>query len=484
MAFSSNSPIDTNEIWDLLGSFYTLLSEDDKSNFSSIWDGLVGGADGLHFNLSEAYLTPYISSHDGTVERGYETYNLVFEGEGINYSFVTRYDIPLSSGVSPGTPVVSGTSYSYSISAVFDGEETPVSLPMVTISGASSLGGNPNTVAWYEVDGVDSYNVYGRTVGNNTLLANVVGTSYVDDGTATPSGAPPITNTTIKEYHFDLTSPWVWMTIPTLSGTNTAQTLYENTDYTIDDLHTLTVPNNFTTTDEVGKVKVETDKTGDKSLEVLNVTSTCLLPSLTTIYLPGFGESDDPEKIIRDGEYLPYINGYDIADYGDQRELYAKHLLKWVNATTATLRKPPTMDNINDAIALLNNLPFSYEAGTITSIVNASGSNFVTVETSGTTNTTCYDISDTLSLVYSVSETVEKFGLLASGVAIDDYLSNLPLVSGEMNKEGDTLSFDVYTHNRGGSRPEYFITKKLADEVLLGKENLTIVENKDGGNNT
>ena len=484
MAFSSNSPIDTNEIWGLLGSFYTLLSEEDKANFSAIWDGLVGGTDGLHFNLSEAYLTPYISSHDGTIERGYESYDLVFEGEGINYSSVTRYDIPLSSGVSPGTPVVSGTSYSYSISALFDGKETPTSLPMVTISGATSLSGNPNTVTWYPVSGVDAYNIYGRTVGSNKLLATVSGTSHVDNGVASSGVSAPLTNTTVKDYHFDLSSPWIWMTIPTLSGTNTGQILYENTDYSISDLHKLTVPNNFTTTAEAGKVKVETDRAGDKSLEVLSTTATCLLPSLTSIYLPGFGETSDPEKIIRDGEYLPYINGYDIADYGDQRELYAKHLLKWVNATTANLRKAPTKDNIRDSIALLNNLPFSYEAGTITEIVNASGSNFVTVQTSGTANTTCYDIADTLSLVYGVSDTVEKFGLLASGVVIDDYLSNLPLVSGEMDREGGNTIFDVYTHNRGGSRPEYFITKKLADEVLLGKENLTIIENKDGGTNT
>jgi hypothetical protein len=484
MAFNSNSPIDTSEIWGLLGSFYTLLSEEDRSNFENIWDGLVGGTDSLHFNLSEAYLTPYISIHEGVIERGYESYNLVFEGEDTNYSFVTRYAIPLSSGVSPNTPVVSGETYSYSISAVFDGEETPVSLPVVTISGASVLAGNSNTVEWYAVDGVDSYNVYGRTAGSSELLANVVGTTYVDDGMDTPDGVPPIKNTTIKEYHFDLTEPWIWMTIPTLIGTNTEQTLVENTDYYINDLHTLTIPNNFTTTDEVGKVKVETDKIGDISLEVLNTTSTCLLPSLTSIYLPGFGETDDPEKLIRDGEYLPYINGYDVADYGDQRILYTKHLLKWINATTATLRKSPTMDNINDAIALLNNVPFSYEAGTVIDIVNASGSNFVTIENTEATNTTCYDIPDELSLIYNIDDVVDKFGLLASGVLIDDYLSDLPLVSGEMNKEGDNLTFDVYTHNRGGSRPEYFITKQLADELLLGKENLTIIENKDGGSNT
>lgn len=118
------------------------------------------------------------------------------------------------------------------------------------------------------------------------------------------------------------------MTIPTLSGLETNQVLEENTDYEIINLHKIKFKNNFTTTGEIGKIKIETPRTDEKSLKVLNKTSICLLPSLTTIYLPAFGETDDPELVVNNGLYAPYISGYENMSYFEQRKTYAAHLAK------------------------------------------------------------------------------------------------------------------------------------------------------------
>ncbi len=60
----------------------------------------------------------------------------------------------------------------------------------VTIRGPESLSiANTITVTWTAVPGATSYDVYGRTPGQEQLIVNQVGTSFVDDGTIAPAGA-------------------------------------------------------------------------------------------------------------------------------------------------------------------------------------------------------------------------------------------------------------------------------------------------------
>lgn len=273
------------------------------------------------------------------------------------------------------------------------------------------------------------------------------------------------------------------MTIPTLSGLVTNQVLVENTDYEIVNLHKIKFSNNFTTTGEANKIEIETPRTDEKSLKVLNKTSICLLPSLTTIYIPAFGGEDNPELIINQGLYAPYISGYNSMTYFNQRKTYAAHLTKWCHATTYKLRQAPSMPRINDVISLFNNLPFSYFTGTLTSIVVAGSDNYVTVTAPNVANTVCYQIPNTLYLKYKVNDAISQYDVLCSGVIITDYKNNPATISGILDREGGIQTFDVYTHNRGGSRPEYFITETLSKDLVVGVEQMDIVRNADGGLN-
>ncbi len=482
--FNPNSPIDSAYIWDLLGSFYKLLDSDSKGVMETTWDAMANGTEALFYNLAQASLATYIGEGPGYLERGYEYYNFIFEGTLANYSQLDRYDAPTVSGYAQ-TPSGDDVLYSYAVTSVYDGEETTPSLTVPIISGASDLGATPNIIEWAAISGITDYKVYGRTAASLTYLATVTGvTTYTDTGVAAGAGVPPVVNTTVKSYVFDLPEPWTWMTIPTLSGLETNQVLVENTDYEIVNLHKIKFNNNFTTTAEVGKIEIETPRTDEKSVKVLNKTSICLLPSLTSIYIPAFGEAGaDPETIIYQGLYAPYISGYNSMTYFDQRKTYATHLAKWAHATTYKLRQAPSMPRINDAVSLFNNLPFSYFTGSITSIVASGGDNYVTVTTSGTTDTVCYQIPNTLYLKYGVSDAVSQYDILCSGVTIIDYKNDPVTISGMLDKEGETLVFDVYTHNRGGSKPEYFITKTLSKDLVVGVEQMDIVRNADGGKN-
>lgn len=93
------------------------------------------------------------------------------------------------------------TAFSYRVSAVANGE-TLASTSVTASNCYYVLGGsNKVTVAWTAVSGATSYNIYGRQSGGRgeTLMASNIGTtSWVDDGTVTPSPSilPPDANTT------------------------------------------------------------------------------------------------------------------------------------------------------------------------------------------------------------------------------------------------------------------------------------------------
>jgi hypothetical protein len=99
----------------------------------------------------------------------------------------------VTAGFSGTLPI--GT-YAYRVTALNALGET-----LASAQGTVSFGGTIGniysmTVAWAPVAGATSYKVYGRTVASNLLIATVVGTSYVDTGAITPSGAVPGSNTT------------------------------------------------------------------------------------------------------------------------------------------------------------------------------------------------------------------------------------------------------------------------------------------------
>lgn len=96
------------------------------------------------------------------------------------------------------TPTGSGsTVYGYRVSALNAAGETLASAE-VTCTNASVLVTSSvyNTVAWSAVSGATGYNLYGRTPnGELRILTNFQFLSYQDDGSVTPVGALPTSNT-------------------------------------------------------------------------------------------------------------------------------------------------------------------------------------------------------------------------------------------------------------------------------------------------
>jgi hypothetical protein len=101
-----------------------------------------------------------------------------------------------------------GTAYSYRVAAVSGSGETLASAA-AACSNAATLGASVyNTITWDPVLGADGYKIYGRTAGSELLIGTVPAsrifrladpsyvTSFKDDGSVTPSGAPPASNST------------------------------------------------------------------------------------------------------------------------------------------------------------------------------------------------------------------------------------------------------------------------------------------------
>lgn len=95
-------------------------------------------------------------------------------------------------------PTGSGsTAYGYRVSAVNAAGETLASAE-VTCQNAATLVPSTtyNTLSWNAVSGATGYNLYGRTPGGELrILTNFAFQSYQDDGSITPSGALPTSNT-------------------------------------------------------------------------------------------------------------------------------------------------------------------------------------------------------------------------------------------------------------------------------------------------
>ena len=96
---------------------------------------------------------------------------------------------------STGGTLAAGT-YTYQATATTPHGET---LPSTAVSTTFASGTtNSVTVSWTAVAGATGYKVYGRTAGAEKLIATISSgttTSFVDDGSVTPSGNEPTVNT-------------------------------------------------------------------------------------------------------------------------------------------------------------------------------------------------------------------------------------------------------------------------------------------------
>ena len=116
--------------------------------------------------------------------------------------------LPTPNGVSVVATGGTGTTYGYRVSALTRDGETLAS-STVTVSGGATLSISVyNTVSFNPVVGAYAYRVYGRTSGSELLLKTLtladIGDTFQagwrDDGSLTPSGALPTSNTTGNLY--------------------------------------------------------------------------------------------------------------------------------------------------------------------------------------------------------------------------------------------------------------------------------------------
>lgn len=78
-----------------------------------------------------------------------------------------------------------------------EGETTPSGIGVTVTGNAVLNGSNYNHIVWSAVSGASSYNVYKLVGGVFVFLHNTSSTSYNDQGAATTTQTPPVSNTTM-----------------------------------------------------------------------------------------------------------------------------------------------------------------------------------------------------------------------------------------------------------------------------------------------
>jgi len=453
--FTPTTNVDLVKLWDALGTVYTYLEDDDKAVIETFWTAMFEGIGGMYYNLYQAHLGRFFSYTQGYVERGFQEHNIVFEGENKNVEYIYY---PSPGGLTVyNTPDVANSLYSYRITALTDDGETLPCSPVILISGSLDLSTNPNILTWSTFENIDSYNVFGRSLNNQQYLETVYGNIYMDYGNVVPNGDLPSANTAISGLSYRINDGLYYLSIPTLSGINTDQVLYENIDYTIDNLNTIKFL-------DASDIEYNSANISFENAEkFLAQTSICLLPILGSIYFPGYGESN-PNDIISNDLYTPHISGWSNMDYYDQRRLYATHLSQLMYALSNIGRQEPTMSGINHCLSLAYGLPFNYEAGVVTDIGDDGFNKYLKI------GDTSYQVPAIMNLLYSMGETVEQFAILVSGMHIDDYISNSGIINPILAEEGSITEFDVFTQQLGKNSSGLKVIKSIIEDVTLVKQ--------------
>ena len=201
----------------------------------------------------------------------------------------------------------------------------------------------------YLEEGYQNYEVIWEGPGSNVKKDNLP-KGMADKGHVSWGGTAP--DTMIGYY--TLPDKGLYLSIPTLSGLNTGQTLYENVDYTIHnyrDIKFLKNPtvyggyqgpgsDNFAHLHQGGEgsvgyviesgINLNTAELPRRQTETfLSQKGIVLLPTLNQLLIPAFGQSS-PEVILNSGYYPPFASGYrkGALSYFEERQAYARHLVK------------------------------------------------------------------------------------------------------------------------------------------------------------
>jgi len=465
--FTPTSNINLEDLWGSLGTVYNDLDDDSKAVIEAFWEAMFNGVAGMYYDLYQNYLAKFFEFNQGYLEHSYQDLDIIFTGDDKNVDDIL-FSPPSGLALS-NTPVADGSMYAYKITSVDSNSgETLASTPVVLISGAANLTSNPNVLTWTATSGVASYNVYGRDLNQFLYIGNTTSTTFSDNGSVTPVGGVPTEATAIQGYIYPFTDGLFYLSMPTLSGYSTDQVLTEGTDYEIEALTKLKFLKGLGT--GANNIQYKTvDTTLQKGEKFLNRQSICLLPTLGSIYFPGFGV-DYPDEIISAGAYSPFISGWNDMTYFNQRLYYGQHLSNLMYALSVVTRREPTINNVKHGLELILGFPFSYKPGTVASIEEDAVYKYVTITTSGLTETVTYEVPVATHLAVASGDTVSQFETLISGAFVDDYITDFATVSGVSLQCGEVKEFDVFTQTYSGSKHGFRVIDNLIDDITKVKQ--------------
>ncbi len=259
MSFNPNSSLDLNALWDNLGTFYTMVEPDSKETIQTYWQSLMDGLEGLHYDLAQSHLSPYLEHSKGYLEDNYRGDTIHFGGTLSNVE-LESYKAPITASGTIATPIVSGQSMEYRVTTLYNyGESLPTDSIIINSGvdyiNAAALNSNPVTISWSGVSGADGYNIYGRGLGRVSLIGTSTTTTFIDSGVSIgsqerPAPEPiekqtdwiynenptflPTEGTAFHKHIYQYASEnEQYLSIPFISGVNTKQVLVENDDYEI-----------------------------------------------------------------------------------------------------------------------------------------------------------------------------------------------------------------------------------------------------------
>jgi len=416
--FSPNNSTNFTKFWNRLSTFYDFVPRNEKEVIEAYWEQLFNAMEGLPYDLAQVTLAGYLDYTPGYIEDQYQDYDIIFDGDNQNVD-LERYDAPITISGYNAAPSGDNIIYNYKVTCLDVHGETLPSDSFIIISGQIDLYADPNSITWESVSGVGSYNVYGRAHNTYYYLSNTTNTYFTDDGTLTVNSGItlPTSNTTIAGYIYELPNDYAYLSIPILSGINTDNILTEGTDYEIDKLHYIKF---------LGDASTYAYSEFTDTREIFNAPQAIfLLPSLTNLYFKAFGELNEPEEVINDNAYTPYISGWltGAFDYFDERRYYAEHLKHLSQGLTNALSKGPTFGNLYDAYCLISGMPFSYEAGTVDGVWDDGTYNYISISGGNT-----YQFPMPLTTALEVGSVVDRYEILASGIHLHDYISSSGII--------------------------------------------------------
>lgn len=125
------------KIWELMGTFFALLSQADKKVFENYFESLSRVNSGLSYSLLQAESLRYLEDQKGWFELLYKEYPLVkTDNEGLGRETLTKDFLKVPTNLT-ASPSAGGNVYAYKITALNSNGETSPS-QIIKVENAST----------------------------------------------------------------------------------------------------------------------------------------------------------------------------------------------------------------------------------------------------------------------------------------------------------------------------------------------------------